>query len=243
VHAIPQLTQNIGDTVTHRIPLRWKGRPFTHTAGWTFLFTVKRNKGDEDSAAAFQKTHPSGGISLSGGHATVQVLPQDTLSQSEGTLVWDIQATSDLGESLSVAEGTLVLKRDVTRLSEPSMPVHTVAPPLLFFSYQSYLESTTDNPPLTEEQWVGRLGSSNPQVVSIAPPLDPLPYEGLEWFDPSDGSTSVWMWLGEAQESVADGVFVSQFPTPADTGAPVGAITDDEGNVFLDVEGNYLVLT
>jgi hypothetical protein len=126
------------------------------------------------------------------------------------------------------------------------MDVHTVAPPLLFFSYQSYLDTTDDDPVLTEAQWVARLGSSNPQVVATMPPVPSngytLPYEGLEWYDPSDGSTSVWVWhdpLVTVDED--DGVFVSQFPTPATTGLPDGAYVDESGNAYVDESGAYYV--
>jgi hypothetical protein len=243
------LTQKIGDTITHRVPMRWRKALYSPSSG-TYIFTVKTDKNDTDENAVFQKTSGGGGITVADGYASIGVLPADTSAQSESTLYWDIQWTSTEGDSRTLNEGEFDLTRDVTRLSEPAMDVHTVAPPLLFFSYQSYLETTEDDPKMTEAQWVARLGSSSPQVVSTLPPVPSngyaLPYEGLEWFDPSDGSTSVWMWFNPDgdNDSEEDGVFVSQFPTPVSGEIPADAIQDGEtGAVFTDDLNNYLTLT
>ena len=252
------LTQRIGDTKTHSVKLAWNGKPFVPGNAWVLLFTAKSSpETQEDAAAAFQKTSGGGGITTTSSTSSVAVLPQDTDALDVGTLYWDIQATRDVegqGEARTVASGTFVLTRDVSRLSSPTLDVYTVAPPLLFFSYQTYYETTTDNPKLTEAQWVARLGGDNSrQIISHYPPLpsndntEPgrtfaFPYEGLEWFDPSDGSTGVWMWLVEGVEATEDdGVFVSQFPTPADTGLPDGAYVDESGNAYVDESGNYYV--
>jgi len=247
------LTQKIGDTITHRVPMRWRKALYSPASG-TYIFTVKASKDDTDENAVFQKTSGGGGITVADGYAEIQVLSLDTTNESEATLYWDIQWTSIEGDSRTLNEGEFDLTRDVTRNFTPEMDVYTVAPPLLFFSYQTYYETTTDNPKLTEAQWVARLGGDNSrQIISHYPPLpsndntEPgrtfaFPYEGLEWFDPSDGSTSVWMWLVEGVEATEDdGVFVSQFPTPADTGLPDGAYVDESGNAYVDESGNYYV--
>lgn len=112
-------------------------------------------------------------------------------------------------------------------------------------AYASYVATTSDDPVLTEDQWVSRLGTSNPQIVAVAPPLPPdypMPYEGLEWFDPSDGSTSVWMWKVEGvTAAVNDGFFLSQFPTPPASGIPDNSYVDEAGNAYVDNSGTYYI--
>lgn len=242
------LTQRIGDTKTHSVKLAWNGKPFVPGNAWVLLFTAKSSpETQEDAVAAFQKASGGGGIVTTSSTSAVSVYPQDTKDLEPGTLYWDIQATRDVeeqGEVRTVASGTFVLVRDVSRLSVPTQDVYSVQPPFLYFSYQGYLLTNPD-PVLTEEQWVARLGSSNPQIVATLPPIPlngyALPYEGLEWFDPSDGSTSVWMWLDAdaANDSEDDGVFVSQFPTPADQGIPDVAYLDGDGAAYIDGAGAY----
>jgi len=249
------LTQKIGDTITHRVPMRWRKALYSPASG-TYIFTVKASKDDTDENAVFQKTSGGGGITVADGYAEIQVLSLDTTNESEATLYWDIQWTSIEGDSRTLNEGEFDLTRDVTRNFTPEMDVYTVAPPLLFFSYQTYLETTTDDPVLTEAQWVSRLGGDNSrQIISTVPPLPSrgaevgmtfaFPYEGLEWFDPSDGSTSVWMWLVEGVEATEDdGVFVSQFPTPAQSAIPTNAYLDGAGDPYIEaLTGEYYLET
>jgi hypothetical protein len=154
------LNQYLGDAKIHQVRLSWGGKGFLPDANWTLIFTAKTSPlTQSDAEAAFQKTTGGGGIVVSGAKASVSLLPQDTSALSSGTLYWDIQATNTSGDTRTVAEGTMMLRRDVTRESEPTLDVHTIAPPLLFFSYTSYLEATSDSPPMSEEEWVAAVAS------------------------------------------------------------------------------------
>lgn len=139
------LTQSLGDTVTHRIPLRWGNKAFVPGSEWGLLLTVKSDPATQDDEhSLFQKTStPGEGITVSGSTAMVQVLRVDTVrvdsvdppveafEAAPGTYYWDVQATrlSD-GYVQTVAEGTMVLKRDVTRNAEPTGPIFVVETPV-----------------------------------------------------------------------------------------------------------------
>jgi hypothetical protein len=117
-------------------------------------------------------------------------------------------------------------------------------------AYESYLLTTNDDPPLTEEQWATTMAGS-PRIVSVYPPLPsssevagvifPFPYDGLVWYDPSDGSTSTWTWRDPLiTETEEDGYFVSDFPTPATAGVPDRAYVEGS-SAYVDESGNYYI--
>ena len=123
------LTQFLGDSITHPIPLRWQGAAFEPGSDWLLIFTVKVDTADADDGAVIQKA--SGlGISVAGALASVAMVPQDTVDVTAKTLLWDIQAQhATTGEVRTVASGNLRLVRDITRLTETSIPIHTTEPP------------------------------------------------------------------------------------------------------------------
>ena len=135
------LSQRIGDTRTFSIPLRWNGRPFVPGADWNLIFTVKSDPDTQvDSLAKIQKQSDYG-ISVSGHHAVVSLIPIDTAGGTAGAVTvpaltpglfyWDIQAQSltEADDIRSVAGGTLTLLRDVTRGTAPSIPIYVLLPP------------------------------------------------------------------------------------------------------------------
>lgn len=126
-----RLSQYLNDSHSHAIPLAWGGAAFSPGDDWALIFTAKLKSTDEDSAAVFQKTSGAG-ITVTGYTATVEVVPDDTADLSKSvTLCWDIQAqhVTD-GRIRTVAAGMLDVRRDITRATTTSVPVHTTNPPL-----------------------------------------------------------------------------------------------------------------
>lgn len=130
------LTQRIGDTATHRIPLRWRGADFDPT-GWFLIWTLKADPlADADAQAKIQKATLAG-VTFTGSTALVAIVPQDTDGSGEtpalapGTYYWDTQAQKESAPSdvRTVASGTLVLSRDVTRGRTTSIPVVVIEAP------------------------------------------------------------------------------------------------------------------
>jgi hypothetical protein len=123
-----QLTQYIGDSTSHEIPLTWAGDNFTPGEAWSLIFTAKRSAQDSDDAAVFQKV-TGAGISVTGNTAEVEIVPADTLALPSATYIWDIQAQSlSTGEVRTVALGGIKLVRDVTRKTTSSVEIHTIEP-------------------------------------------------------------------------------------------------------------------
>lgn len=132
------LTQRIGDTVTHTIPMAWKGRPFAPGGAWFLIFTVKSDAyAETDAQASFQKT-TNLGITVLGNKASIAVIPANTAGSVSpaipalppGTYYWDVQAQSlaDPEDVRTVASGTLALVRDVTRGTETAVPIYIADP-------------------------------------------------------------------------------------------------------------------
>lgn len=124
------LTQFLGDSVSHLIPLRWLGSTFVPGTDWLLIWTAKASASDPDSEAIVQKA--SGyGITVDDSVASVAVVPEDTAMLTLRTLLWDIQAQhTTSGEVRTVAAGNLRLSGDVTRETTPSVPIHTTEPPV-----------------------------------------------------------------------------------------------------------------
>lgn len=100
---------------------------FTPGAGYHLIFTAKESKNASDAGAKFQ--YATGvGITHSSTNAVVSVHPVDTRNHGGKTLYFDIQAQSlsSADDVRTVAEGTLVLKRDATRQTTTSVPLHTI---------------------------------------------------------------------------------------------------------------------
>ena len=210
------ITQRIGDTVTHRIPLRWNNAPFVPGDEWALVFTVKDDPDtQEDSSARFQK-RSGAGISVSSSVASVDVLRIDTAGGTftpegggdpvtvtevpPGTYHWDIKARqiAEPNETRTVASGTLVLAQVVTREVDPSVPIFSSQPP-------------------------GFIGSN------ILPSTTPPTRYDVIWFDPSDGTISVWD--ADNEVWVQQGIYIETVPD--------GAFLDDAGDAYADENGDY----
>jgi hypothetical protein len=248
------LSQSLGDTVTHRIPLRWGKRAFVPGVNWALVFTVKSDPVlQDDENRLFQKATGGLGVVAEGSNAVVSVLRADTIREAveadpdaeppveeveafeaaPGTYFWDVQATHlSTGEVRTVANGTLVLTRDVTRQSTPTGPIFTAEQPALSVqgppgksAYQSYLDNTTDDPPLSEAAWIesfgsgGGSGSSNFTVtISANAPTSPL--QGDVWIDTAGWIESYWLSVMQEfdGELVDNGYWVSLQSSPSDVG-------------------------
>jgi hypothetical protein len=142
------LTQRIGDTKTHSVKLAWGGYPFVSSGLFNLIWTLKSAPDNQtDGQASIQKVSGAG-LSVTGSTARIELVPHDTAAWTDtaptpdvvhaekapGTYYWDIQAQSinNATDVRTVAKGTLVLRRDVTRLTGASISIYTTAPPDLF---------------------------------------------------------------------------------------------------------------
>lgn len=101
---------------------------FTPSTGYNLIFTAKDSNNATDRAAKFQ--YSTGvGITHSTTNAVVVVHPIDTRPHGGKTLYFDIQAQSltSADDIRTVAVGTLVLKRETTRQTTTSVPLHTIS--------------------------------------------------------------------------------------------------------------------
>jgi hypothetical protein len=126
------LTQFLGDSTTHRIPLAYEGEVFDPT-GYRLIWTAKRSATDPDTSAVIQKMTSGLGITtaeVSGvWFADVSTVHQDTRDLTDKYLAWDVQAEDlSTGQVCTVAIGTLALARDVTRQTFSSIPINTTEP-------------------------------------------------------------------------------------------------------------------
>lgn len=101
-------------------------------------------------------------------------------------------------------------------------------------NYQIYASTTSDDPVLTEEQWLASLGGGSELIVSDTPP--PNPTEGMQWYDSEDGVVSVWdgtVWVSTAAPGFpADSIVTSML---IDDGTDVYADGDTAGTKMWTV--------
>jgi hypothetical protein len=117
------LTQYLGDTVTHEIPLRWQGVDFYPTADWTLYFTAKKKQTDPDSSSIIQKA-TAAGLTVTGSLAAVSIFNADTASEKAGSLYYDIRAKStSTGAVRTLAKGRLKLDQNVARAPQLAVNV------------------------------------------------------------------------------------------------------------------------
>jgi hypothetical protein len=122
------LTQYVGDSKTHSIPMTWEGQSFTPDSQWLLLLSVKLRKTDADRFSLFQKALGAG-ITVSGSTASISVVPTDTNDAPATTYFGDIQAQSTTtGQVRTVAEFELVLEAAPTRNLQSSIEIHTAQP-------------------------------------------------------------------------------------------------------------------
>ena len=127
------LTQFIGDSQTHAIPLTWGGAAFSPGVDYGLIFSAKLRAEDPDTCAIIQKA--SGvGLSVSGSTASVAIVPADTSELSACTLYCDVQAqNTETGEVRTVAKNVrLKLQRDITRGTTTTVPIYTTQEPAPF---------------------------------------------------------------------------------------------------------------
>lgn len=122
------LKQNIGDSVTHTVPMVWAGQSFEPDETWLLLLTVKANKADADRFALFQKALGAG-ITVETSNASFEVVPVDTENAPARIYYGDIQAQStETGEIRTVSEFEILLSQDVTRGNQSTLEIHTQQP-------------------------------------------------------------------------------------------------------------------
>lgn len=126
------LTAKIGDSPVFAIPLVWGGAAFAPGEDWGLIFTLKSSAADLDPAALVQKA--SGvGITAAGYTALVSFVSEDTEELDPLSGVYDVQAQHvSTGAVRTVAEGKFSLYRDITRLRQTSIPIHTTETPAPF---------------------------------------------------------------------------------------------------------------
>lgn len=121
----------LGDSQELEIDLTWPlgGDAFEPGEDWTLIWTLKASADDADAAAKIQKA-TSAGITVADSTATIELVPQDSSSLAAGRYAYDVQAQhTTTGEVRTVAFGKLEFFRDVTRLTQTSIPIrHTAAP-------------------------------------------------------------------------------------------------------------------
>ena len=115
-----------GDTTSLTVALLKDGSAFTPGTAYNLIFTAKRNLLDEDRSALFQ--YSTGiGVTHSTTNAVVAIHPIDTRYLGGKTLQFDIKA-QDLSTGdvvATVAIGTLVVTKNVGRLTTTSVAIHT----------------------------------------------------------------------------------------------------------------------
>lgn len=123
------LTQYLGDTAVHVIPMTWGGLSFTPDENWEGLFSAKFRSTDDDDAAAFQKS-TAAGMTFDGDMALVTTVGIDTDTLTVDGLTCDVRLRHlTTGERRTVAVVFLKLLVPRTRGVAASLPIYTTDPP------------------------------------------------------------------------------------------------------------------
>lgn len=123
------LTQYLGDSEVHVIPMTWNGLSFTPDENWEGIFTAKFKATDADAEAAFQKSTEAG-MTLEGDMAFVTTVGIDTAALTADGLTCDVRLRHiTTGERRTVAVVFLKLLVPRTREVAPSLPIYTTDPP------------------------------------------------------------------------------------------------------------------
>ena len=122
-----EITFYAGDTKTVSIPLKTEadGAAFSPASAYQLIFTAKASNAASDLGSKFQYASGVGIVDpVVSSSASVTFHPVDTRDLGGKTLYWDIQAEHETtGVILTVAYGTLVLKRVTTRQTTTSVPL------------------------------------------------------------------------------------------------------------------------
>ncbi len=222
------LTQKLGDSVTHRIPLRWGKAAFEPGTDWGLIYTVKESIDDADEDAVIQKISGTG-MTHSGSNALPTILPADTTALTAKTYYYDVQAQHlTTGEVRTVAQNKLILTRDITRGVTVAIPVITTEEPVFTgpAGASAYEVAVANGFVGTEEEWLASLQpstTSNNVTISDTAPTDPE--SGDVWIDTNGWIVSYWeefpMENPEEGGPTMDGWWVSRQPKPSEAGALV----------------------
>jgi hypothetical protein len=231
-----QLTQYIGDSTSHEIPLTWAGDDFTPGEAWSLIFTAKRSAQDSDDAAVFQKV-TGAGISVTGNTAEVEIVPADTLALPSATYIWDIQAQSlSTGEVRTVALGGIKLVRDVTRKTTSSTQIFTTQPGVPISGKSAYEVAVESGFSGSQSQWLASLVGPQGATGSAGPvgPVGPAGPAGSTGPTGSVGPTGPTGSAGPAGSVGQTGPAGPAGPQgPAGTPAPTYTFYIEGGDLFM----------
>ena len=231
------ITQEIGDTVTHHIPMRWGKAPFEAGAAWNLIWTLKADPNDSDAQAKIQKQYGQG-VTSSGTTASVSLIHEDTaggvinegqedevtlVALTAGTYYWDIQAQriAEPHDVRTVRKGEFELTRDITRSTTNTLPIFTTSPaaPIQVpVAGDSAYDIAVDNGFVgTEEEWLASLqgedgeGTNNTTISGTAPAN---PQNGDIWIDTNGWIESYWVADIDPETEIDNGYWVSKQPLP-----------------------------
>lgn len=241
------LTQHIGDSKTHRIPLRWDGRPFVAGTAWSLIWTVKESTSLPDSQCVMQKASPALGIAVSGNTAEVEILRVDTFREEDhpslgapafeaqaGDYLWDIRATELAGEfrTRTVANGTLTLLPAVTQLTSPTGPIFTTEDPVLAITGPAGPAGQNGAPGTNGTNGQDGVDGQDGTPILVSEG-DPSNLAAL-WFRPSTQILSIYYngrWLALNTSAVA--------PDPS---IPNRALANSAGGYYRNSTGGYYII-
>lgn len=227
-----EITFYAGDTKTVSIPLKTEvdGAAFSPGSAYQLIFTAKASNAASDLGAKFQYASGVGIVDpVVSSSASVTFHPVDTRDHGGKTLYWDIQAEHETtGVILTVAYGTLVLKRDTTRQTTTSVPLHTLSVAVPYTGptgatgatgatgptgATGATGATGPEGPTGATGVTGSTGATGPEGINVVSATTPpsSPADGDLWYDTEDGSLSVW---DEAQDAWV-GVSGIQGPQPS----------------------------
>ncbi|MEI6297396.1 MAG: hypothetical protein WCO84_07210 [bacterium] len=106
------LTGYRGDSKTINLTFKTDAGVAINITGWTIFFTAKASKTDADAAAAIQK-NVTAHTNASGGITDIVLAPADTIG-CLGNYFYDIQAKKADGTILTVVDGIITFKEDIT---------------------------------------------------------------------------------------------------------------------------------
>ena len=192
-----EITFYAGDTKTVLIPLKNEAdaSAFTPT-GYNLIFTAKASNAASDLGSKFQYA-TGAGITHSTTNASTVFHPVDTRDHGGKTLYWDIQAEhlTNPDDVRTVAVGTLVLKRDSTRQTTTSVPLHTLSAAV---------------------PYTGPAGADGRSIRFRQDTLPSSPVADDLWYDTSDGSLSIWVAAADAWVSFTpSGVPATAYLSPS----------------------------
>jgi len=108
-----QLEVTRGDSVDWDIYFNDEHNANIDITGWTLFFTVKDNAGQVDDDAKIKKDITTHTDPING-KSTISLSSSDTANLL-GNYLYDIQVKKSTGQIKTIAEGILVVSKDITR--------------------------------------------------------------------------------------------------------------------------------